>query len=141
MGNPLVSPEVYAYMQSYSPYENIAEVDYPAILAATSLNDVRVSFIEPTKWVAQLRAKTLNYRHETTPNPAVDTPTADSAAAEVPDTAEVLDTAEMPMLGVQRPILLKTELAAGHAGGSGRYQRWENRAGEYAFVLDQLGLG
>jgi oligopeptidase B len=55
-GNPLESPEVYAYMKSYSPYENVADLDYPAILAVTSLNDTRVLYSEPAKWVARLRA-------------------------------------------------------------------------------------
>jgi oligopeptidase B len=54
-GDPLHDPEVYAYMKSYSPYENVAEVDYPAILATTSLNDTRVFYVEPVKWVASLR--------------------------------------------------------------------------------------
>jgi oligopeptidase B len=55
-GNPLESPEVYAYMKSYSPYENVSPVDYPAILAVTSLNDTRVLYHEPAKWVSKLRA-------------------------------------------------------------------------------------
>ncbi|MBM0277984.1 S9 family peptidase [Micromonospora tarensis] len=55
-GNPLEDPEVYAYMKSYAPYENVAAVDYPAILAATSLNDTRVLYSEPAKWIARLRA-------------------------------------------------------------------------------------
>ncbi|WP_432832525.1 S9 family peptidase [Dactylosporangium sp. CA-092794] len=55
-GNPLEDPEVYAYMKSYTPYENLAAVQYPAILAVTSLNDTRVLFHEPAKWVARLRA-------------------------------------------------------------------------------------
>jgi oligopeptidase B len=54
-GNPLESAEVYAYMKSYSPYENVSAVDYPAILAVTSLNDTRVLYHEPAKWVARLR--------------------------------------------------------------------------------------
>ncbi|SIN29565.1 oligopeptidase B [Micromonospora cremea] len=55
-GNPLEDPEVYAYMKSYTPYENVAPVDYPAILAVTSLNDTRVLYSEPAKWIARLRA-------------------------------------------------------------------------------------
>ena len=54
-GDPLHNPEVYAYMKSYSPYENVASRDYPAILATTSLNDTRVLYVEPAKWVAALR--------------------------------------------------------------------------------------
>ncbi|MBV9822272.1 MAG: S9 family peptidase, partial [Actinobacteria bacterium] len=55
-GNPLSDPEVYAYLKSYSPYENVEAKDYPPILAITSLNDTRVLFAEPAKWIAKLRA-------------------------------------------------------------------------------------
>ncbi len=55
-GNPLEDPDVYAYMKSYTPYENVADVAYPAILAMGSLNDTRVLFHEPAKWIARLRA-------------------------------------------------------------------------------------
>ena len=54
-GDPLHDPEVYAYMRSYTPYENVTVRDYPAILATTSLNDTRVYYVEPAKWVAALR--------------------------------------------------------------------------------------
>ena len=54
-GNPLADKDVYEYMKSYSPYENVAAVSYPPILAMTSLNDTRVYFVEPAKWVAALR--------------------------------------------------------------------------------------
>ena len=55
-GDPLHDAEVYAYMKSYTPYENVREgVTYPRILAVTSLNDTRVMYVEPAKWVAQLR--------------------------------------------------------------------------------------
>ncbi|KWX66027.1 S9 family peptidase, partial [Mycobacterium sp. NAZ190054] len=54
-GNPLEDPEVYHYMKSYSPYENVKARTYPAILAMTSLNDTRVYYVEPAKWVAALR--------------------------------------------------------------------------------------
>ncbi|MEJ7629571.1 MAG: S9 family peptidase [Nocardioidaceae bacterium] len=57
-GDPLHDPEVYAYMKSYTPYENVAATDYPAIYALTSINDTRVYYVEPAKWVAQLRAIT-----------------------------------------------------------------------------------
>ncbi len=103
-GNPLEDPEVYACMKGYAPYENLAMCDYPAILATASLHDTRVSYTEPAKWVARLRA------------------TVTSGAPE-------------------RPILLRTELSAGHGGRSGRYAAWEQLAWEWAFVLDQLGLG
>jgi oligopeptidase B len=55
-GDPLHDADVYAYMKSYSPYENVREgVVYPRILAVTSLNDTRVLYVEPAKWVARLR--------------------------------------------------------------------------------------
>ena len=55
-GDPLHDPEVYAYMKSYTPYENVREgARYPRILAVTSLNDTRVLYVEPAKWVARLR--------------------------------------------------------------------------------------
>ncbi len=101
-GDPLHDASVYAYMKSYTPYENIAVKDYPAILATTSLNDTRVYFVEPAKWVARLR----------------ETVTSDP---------------------VERPILLRTEMVAGHGGKSGRYDAWHQRAFELAFLLDQLG--
>jgi oligopeptidase B len=55
-GDPLHDPEVYAYMKSYSPYENIAAVRYPPVFALGSLNDTRVSYHEPAKWIARMRA-------------------------------------------------------------------------------------
>lgn len=57
-GNPLDDPRAYDYMKSYSPYENVSAQDYPAIMAITSLHDTRVLFVEPAKWVAQLRRMT-----------------------------------------------------------------------------------
>jgi oligopeptidase B len=54
-GNPLSDSDVYWYMKSYSPYENVGDKRYPAILAMTSLNDTRVYYVEPAKWVAALR--------------------------------------------------------------------------------------
>jgi oligopeptidase B len=94
-GNPLEDRDVYDYMKSYSPYENVAAKDYPAILAMTSLNDTRVLYVEPAKWVAALR------HHKT-----------DS-----------------------RPVLLRTQMAAGHGGISGRYERWKEAAFQYAWLL------
>jgi oligopeptidase B len=54
-GNPLEDENVYFYMKSYAPYENVETKTYPAILAMTSLNDTRVYYVEPAKWVAALR--------------------------------------------------------------------------------------
>lgn len=94
-GNPLEDAGVYFYMKSYSPYENVEAKDYPAILAMTSLNDTRVFYVEPAKWVAALR------HHKTDPN----------------------------------PVLLRTQMAAGHGGISGRYERWKEAAFQYAWLL------
>ncbi|MFY9862523.1 MAG: S9 family peptidase [Trebonia sp.] len=55
-GDPLHDPEVYFYMKSYTPYENVAAAPYPAIFAITSLHDTRVLYHEPAKWIARLRA-------------------------------------------------------------------------------------
>jgi oligopeptidase B len=55
-GDPLHDAAVYDYMKSYTPYENVAAVGYPAIFAITSLNDTRVLYHEPAKWIARLRA-------------------------------------------------------------------------------------
>ncbi|WP_284975507.1 S9 family peptidase [Arthrobacter sp. efr-133-TYG-104] len=57
-GNPITDPEVYAYMKSYTPYENVRAVDYPKIAAVTSFNDTRVLYVEPAKWVQELRSVT-----------------------------------------------------------------------------------
>jgi len=94
-GNPLADADVYAYMKSYSPYENIDAKQYPAILAMTSLNDTRVFYVEPAKWVAALR------HAKTDPH----------------------------------PVLLRTQMAAGHGGISGRYERWKETAFQYAWLL------
>lgn len=55
-GNPITDPEVYKYMKSYTPYENVKAVAYPKIAAVTSFNDTRVLYVEPAKWVQELRA-------------------------------------------------------------------------------------
>ncbi|UVJ38756.1 S9 family peptidase [Arthrobacter sp. CJ23] len=57
-GNPITDPEVYKYMKAYTPYENIRAVDYPRIAAVTSFNDTRVLYVEPAKWVQELRSVT-----------------------------------------------------------------------------------
>jgi oligopeptidase B len=57
-GDPLHNAEVYAYMKAYTPYENVsADRVYPPILAVTSLNDTRVLYHEPAKWIARLQAQ------------------------------------------------------------------------------------
>lgn len=98
-GNPSDDPEAYDRIASYSPYDNVADLPYPPILAETSLNDTRVLYVEPAKWVARLRATA---------------PRAD--------------------------VLLRTEMAAGHGGVSGRYRAWHDRAFTLAWVLDRMGL-
>jgi len=55
-GDPLHDPQVYAYMKSYSPYENVSGQVYPPIFALGGLNDTRVRYHEPAKWTARLRA-------------------------------------------------------------------------------------
>jgi oligopeptidase B len=54
-GNPNKADE-FAYMLSYSPYDNVERKRYPALLVTSGLNDSRVGYWEPTKWVARLRA-------------------------------------------------------------------------------------
>lgn len=54
-GNPLESAEIFQVMRSYSPYDNVHASTYPTIVAETSLNDIRVSYVEPLKWVQRLR--------------------------------------------------------------------------------------
>ncbi|HMF82615.1 MAG TPA: S9 family peptidase [Acidimicrobiia bacterium] len=98
-GNPVADPEIYKVMKSYAPYDNVEAKDYPAMLVTGGLNDPRVSYWEPAKWVAKLRT----------------TKTDDN------------------------PLLLKTEMGAGHAGPSGRYDAWRDEALVLAFLLTQLG--
>ena len=59
-GNPVADAAVYAYMRSYSPYDNVQPQPYPAILATAGLNDPRVSYWEPAKWVQRIRAETTS---------------------------------------------------------------------------------
>jgi oligopeptidase B len=100
-GNPEEDPEVYAYMATYAPYDNVGEQAYPPILAETSLNDTRVLYVEPAKWVARLRTTAPDHRPQ---------------------------------------VLLRTEMAAGHGGVSGRYKAWHDRAFTLAWILDRMGL-
>ena len=55
-GNPIEDPQAYAYIKSYSPYDNATARDYPHILVTAGLTDPRVTYWEPAKWVAKLRA-------------------------------------------------------------------------------------
>jgi oligopeptidase B len=61
-GNPVEDPAVYEYMAGYSPYDNVVPREYPTILATGGLNDPRVSYWEPAKWVQKLRAATTSGR-------------------------------------------------------------------------------
>jgi len=55
-GNPN-DPDDYAYMLSYSPYDNVVAADYPPLLVTTGLHDSQVQYWEPAKWVARLRSR------------------------------------------------------------------------------------
>jgi oligopeptidase B len=55
-GNPVADADIYALMKSYSPYDNVEAKEYPALLVTGGLNDPRVQYWEPAKWVAKLRA-------------------------------------------------------------------------------------
>jgi oligopeptidase B len=58
-GNPATEP-LASYMLSYSPYDQTTARDYPAVFITAGLNDVRVSYHEPAKWIAKLRAVRTN---------------------------------------------------------------------------------
>ncbi len=94
-GNPITDEAAFRYIQSYSPYDNVAAKPYPAILAMGGLTDPRVTYWEPAKWIARLRAT---------------------------------------MTG-GGPVLLRTNMGAGHGGAAGRFDRLEEVAIAYAFAL------
>ncbi len=99
-GNPAESEEIFRAMRAYSPYDNIAAIDYPSIFATGGFHDTRVNYWEPAKWVQQLRH-----------------------------------------LGTgSEPILLWTDLGAGHGGPSGRYESWREEARILAYILMVVGL-
>ncbi len=99
-GNPIEDPAAFALIRSYSPYDQLKPGRYPPMLVTGGLNDPRVTYWEPAKYVAKLRTlKTGN-----------------------------------------SPLLLKTNMGAGHGGNSGRYDSLYEVAEEYAFMLWSLGL-
>lgn len=98
-GNPVEDEAAYRLIASYSPYDNVAARDYPAIFATGGLTDPRVTYWEPAKWVARLRR---------------------------------LDTGG-------NPVLLHTNMEAGHGGASGRFDRLVEVAMVYAFAIAIAG--
>jgi oligopeptidase B len=99
-GNPAESETDFRTILSYSPYDNVTAKAYPPILAMAGLADPRVTYWEPAKWVARLRAT---------------------------------------MTG-GGPVLLRTNMGAGHGGASGRFNRLDEVAIAYAFALWAVGL-
>jgi oligopeptidase B len=59
-GNPIKNKADFEYMMSYSPYDNVAAKPYPHLFVAAGLNDPRVTYWEPAKWVAKLRHSKTN---------------------------------------------------------------------------------
>jgi oligopeptidase B len=98
-GNPEESATAFAAIRAYSPYDNVAAKAYPHIFAYGGLTDPRVTYWEPAKWIAKLRAN---------------------------NTSDNL-------------VLLKTNMAAGHGGASGRYEALKEVALDYAFALKVCG--
>ncbi len=99
-GNPIESERDFRTILSYSPYDNVAPKDYPKILAMGGLTDPRVTYWEPAKWIARLRA------------------TMTSGG----------------------PVLLRTNMGAGHGGASGRFDRLDEVAIAYGFALWAAGM-
>lgn len=124
-GDPLHDPEVYQYMKSYTPYENVpvaraedgdgetvddkvssagaatgkavSAAQFPKIFITTSMNDTRVLYVEPLKWLARLQSAGVD-------------------------------------------AVAKIEVEAGHGGISGRYKQWQEVSYENAWCMDVMGL-
>ena len=99
-GNPIESAADFKTILSYSPYDNVAAKEYPAILAMGGIADPRVTYWEPAKWIARLR----------------------------------------PVMTGGGPVILRTNMGAGHGGASGRFNRLDEIAIAYAFALWAVGL-
>jgi len=98
-GNPITDADACRRMRSYSPYDNVSAQAYPPILATAGISDPRVTYWEPAKWVAKLRALKTN----------------------------------------ETPVLLHTNMGAGHGGAAGRFDRLDEVALVYAFIIQALG--
>jgi len=61
-GDPVHDPAMYHYIKGYAPYDNVSDQPYPAMLVTAGLNDPRVQYWEPAKWVARMRAMTTQAR-------------------------------------------------------------------------------
>ena len=99
-GNPIESEKDFRTILGYSPYDNVAAKSYPAVLAMAGLTDPRVTYWEPAKWIARLRAT----------------------------------------MSGGGPVMLRTNMGAGHGGASGRFNRLDEVAIVYAFALWAVGL-
>lgn len=147
-GNPVTSRAVFDAMSRYTPYENVPDgALLPAIMATTSVNDTRVEFVEPTKWVQRLREATGQVVTSTDEAEAPTGEAGASVAASVSGEAGAELTGARERDGLlpardprERPIILRTEMVAGHAGPSGREERWAARCEEFAFALGQVGV-
>ncbi|MEE0237935.1 MAG: prolyl oligopeptidase family serine peptidase [Pauljensenia sp.] len=140
-GNPLTSRAVFDAMSRYTPYENVPDgALLPAIMATTSVNDTRVEFVEPTKWVQRLREATGQVPSTDEAGAGTHCNCCDSGADEVSVSGEASHGLVAARDPLERPIILRTEMVAGHAGPSGREGRWAARCEEFAFALGQVGV-